>query len=190
MIPFRADANLGKAYNDAMGRLKEHEWAIFQDHDATPTTGKWHAQFTEAIEFLPHAGAIVATTNRIASDWQRVGDPSSNDIAAHRRFGAERLKVRTLLDISNTKGFGGVMFAISKAAWREAGGFADGLGCVDHSIHFRLRDVGRKVYLHEGIYVYHWRHFGEPDPTSIYQKAANCQCRGPEVKPTSRLTLP
>ena len=190
MTPWRDDANLGRAYNDAMGRLAADEWAIFLDHDAMPTTGLWHKQFAEAAAFLPDAGAIVAMTNRIASSWQRCGDPKSNDVAEHRRIGAERAGIRSLLDISETKGFGGVMFAISKAAWAAAGGFADGLGCVDHSIHFRLRSVGRTVWMHEGIYVYHWRHFGEPDPTSRFPKAANCPCRGPEPTPTRRIALP
>lgn len=155
-----------------------------------PTTGLWHRQFQEAIEFLPHAGAFVAMTNRIASKWQRTGDRESNDIAWHREFGKARTKVRTLLDITDTKGFGGVMFAVSKTAWQEVGGFADGLGCVDHSMHFRLQRSGRKVFLIEGLYAFHWRHFGEPDPTELFPKAADCPCRGPEPIPTVRLSLP
>lgn len=190
MTPFRADKNLGRAYNDCMALLPDGAWACFLDHDAMPTTPRWNAQLEEAIAFQPEAGAFVAMTNRIASPWQRIGDRESNDIAWHRRFGAERLKIRTLLDISETKGFGGVMFAVSKAAWHEAGGFADGLGCVDHSLHFGLQRAGRKVWLIEGLFVFHWRHWGEPDPTSNAPKAANCPCRGPEKLPTKRLTLP
>lgn len=190
MTPFRADKNLGRAYNDCMTLLPEGAWACFLDHDAMPTTARWNAQLEEAIAFQPEAGAFVAMTNRIASPWQRIGDRESNDIAWHRRFGADRLKIRTLLDISDTKGFGGVMFAVSKTAWRDAGGFADGLGCVDHSLHFGLQRAGRKVWMIEGLFVFHWRHWGEPDPTSSAPKAANCPCRGPEKLPTKRLTLP
>lgn len=190
MTPFRTDKNLGAAYNAAMALLGPDDWAAFVDHDAMFTTAQWHAQLEEAIAFLPAAGAFVAVTNRIASPWQQGGDPDSNDIALHRRYGKERLKVRTLLDITDTKGFGGVMFAVSKAAWQDAGGFAHGLGCVDHSLHFGLQRIGRKVYLLEGLYVYHWRHWGEPDPTSSAPKAPACPCRGPEMLPTRRLTLP
>jgi hypothetical protein len=190
MIPFREDKNLGLAYNEAMALLPEDAWAVMQDHDAMPSTPHWFRQFREAIEFLPDAGAIVAMTNRIASPWQRIGDPQGNDIAAHRRFGAEREKVRTLLDVSNTKGWGGVAFALSKRVWKEVGGFADGLGCVDHSFHFRAQKAGRKIWMHEGIYHFHWRHFGEPDPTSLAPKAANCPCRGAETAPSKRIRLP
>lgn len=190
MIPFRADKNLGRAYNEALELLPADAWALFVDHDAMPTTPKWHAQFEEAIAFRPDAGAFVAMTNRIASPWQRCGDPDSNDIAVHRRFGAARTKVRTLLDISATKGFGGVAFAVSRSAWRAVGGFADGLGCVDHSLHFGLQRIGRPVFLIEGLYFYHWRHWGETDPTSSAPKAKDCPCRGPEIMPTERVALP
>lgn len=190
-VPYRTDANLGKAYNDFLSLLAPDDWAIFQDHDAIPTTGLWFHQFAEAIAFKPDAGAIVAMTNRIASPWQRCGDPVSNDYALHRAFGKERAKVRTLLDITDTKGFGGVMFAVSVAAWREVAGFAEGaLGCTDHSLFFKLRAAGRRVWLAESIYAYHWRHFDSPDPTSAHPKVAGCLCRGREEMPTVRAALP
>ena len=189
-MPFRSDKNLGRAYNDCMKLLGPDDWAIFFDHDCMPSTSQWHNQFAEAIAFMPHAGAFVAMTNRIASPWQRIGDKRSNDIAAHRAFGAERLQVRTLLDISETKGFGGVMFALSKAAWEEAGGFADGMFCVDHSIFFRLRAKGRSVFLIEGLYVYHFRGSSDANPPLVGPKVANCPCRGVEKMPTVRVSLP
>lgn len=190
-VPYRPDANLGKAYNDFLALLAPDDWAIFLDHDAMPTTGEWYNQFAEAIDFLPDAGAIVAMTNRIASPWQRCGDERSNDIAAHRAYGKERATLRWLLDITETKGFGGVMFAVSVAAWKECGGFVEGaLGCTDHSLFFRLRDAGRKVWMHQGIYVYHFRHQGQPDPTSLHPKVMNCPCRGIEVSPIASVSLP
>lgn len=191
MIPYDMDADLGRAYNRAMELLPDGAWAIFVDHDAMPATGQWFRQFAEAIEFMPDAGAIIAMTNRIAASWQRCGNRESNDIGWHRKFGAERLKVRSLLDVSGTRGWGGVAFAVSKAAWLEVGGFAEGgLGCTDHSLHFRLQRAKRKVWMHEGIYYFHWRHFTEPDPTSQYPKVSNCPCRGPERLPTERIALP
>ena len=99
---------------------------------------------------------------------------------------------RTLLDITNTLGWGGVAFALSKRAWREVGGFADGLLCVDHSLHFRLRAFGtRRSYLLESLYVYPWRRaFGDrlPPGTPVAQR---CPCTGAiETPPTERICLP
>lgn len=190
LTPWREDANLGLAYNESMERAPPGSWVSFKDHDAMFTTGQWGYQVKEAIACMPTAGAFVGMTNRIAAPWQRCGDEKSNDLAYHRAFGAQRKKVRTLLDITDTKGWGGVFFVLSRDAWERVGGFAHGLGCVDHSIHFRLRDAGYRIWLIEGLYLYHWRHFGEPDPTSQFPKAENCPCRGPETAPTERVRLP
>jgi hypothetical protein len=191
MTPFALDLNLGREYNEAMSRLADGDWIAFMDHDMMLTTREWYRQFVEAIEFVPDAGAIVAVTNRIAAPWQQAAeaDKHNHDISYHRKIGAARLTRRTLLDISDTKGFGGVLFAVSKAAWREAGGFADGLLCVDHSLHFGLRRAGLRVYLHEGIYCYHWRR-AHGDSLPPVPRVEDCPCRGPEPTPTVRLTLP
>lgn len=191
MVPYDLDRNLGAAYNRHMDLLPPDAWAIFMDHDAMPTTPKWFPQFAECIAFAPDAGAFAVTTNRIASMWQRAaGAPENDDVAAHRRFGHSVMARRTLLDISQTKGFGGVAFAVSKSAWEAAGGFAHGLGCVDHSLFFGLQRAGLRVWLVEGIYFYHWRHRDEPDPTQSAPKAPNCPCRGAETQPTFRVRLP
>lgn len=190
MVPFRADRNLGAAYNRAMSLLPADAWAIFLDHDAMPTTSQWHNQFAEAIAFLPYAGAFVATTNRIGPAWQRCG-PAGDDIREHRRFGAERLRVRTLLDVTETRGWGGVGFAISRAAWQEVGGFIDGfMGCTDHDAHFKLQRAGRRSYVVEGLYLYHARISSEARPPVDMNQVPGCPCRGAEIAPTVRVTLP
>lgn len=115
-----------------------------------------------------------------------------HDMRAHRDLGAQRLKVRTLLDITDTKGWGGVLFAVSVHAWRQTRGFADGLFCVDHSLHFQLQALGYRTYLIEGLLVYHWRRAapkrGEHRISGPI--AQGCPCAGPEAPPTIRLTLP
>lgn len=190
MTPFAADMNLGKAYNECMAILPDDAWACFMDHDMMLTTREWYRQLEEAIAFKPEAGAFVAMTNRIAAPWQRVGERESHDIKRHRDFGTERLKVRTLLDITDTKGWGGVLFALSKATWREVGGFVDGMACVDHCMHFAIQKTGKRIYLVEGLFVYHWRRaFGDNIPANA-PIAKNCPCRGHETLPTERVAIP
>lgn len=192
MMPYAEDCNLGKAYNQAMELLPEDAWGILLDHDAMFTTRDWYRQIAEAIRFKPDAGAFVAVTNRIDAVWQRAqeADPENHDIGYHTAIGLERLKRRTLLDITDTKGFGGVCFAVSKKNWRLAGGFADGLLCVDHSLHFGLQRAGRRIYLLESLYCYHRRRaFVGPLPADT-PRAKGCPCRGPEPMPSVRITLP
>lgn len=194
--PYRK-GNLGSAYNDFMGRLRDDEWAVFVDHDALAgLTRQWVQVIEEAIAFKPDAGAFVSVTNRIDAFWQRADEIErdqaidNHDIGYHTRIAHERLKRRSLLDITDTKGFGGVCFAVSKESWQAAGGFAEGVLCVDHSLHFGLRRAGRRVYLLENLYTYHRRRafVGKlPDSTP---RVANCPCRGPEPTPTVRIALP
>lgn len=192
MTPFALDRNLGRAYNEAMALLPSDGWAIFIDHDAMPTTREWYRQIVEAIAFKPDAGAFVAVTNRIDAVWQRAqeSDRDNHDIAHHTAVGVGRLQTRTLLDVTGTKGFGGVLFAVSKAVWARVGGFADGLLCVDHSLHFKLQAAGLKVWLHEGLYVYHRRRAFIGDLPADTPRVPHCPCRGPEPMPTERVTLP
>jgi GT2 family glycosyltransferase len=192
MTPYALDRNLGRAYNDAMALVPEDGWVVFLDHDILLTTRDWYRQIVEAIAFQPAAGAFVAVTNRIDATWQRAveADPDNHDIGYHTRIGLQRQARRTLLDITETKGFGGVLFAFSKAAWRAAGGFADGLLCVDHSLHFGLQRAGLRVYLMEHLYVYHRRRAFVGALPADTPRAANCPCRGPEPTPTVRVALP
>lgn len=192
MMPY-LPGNLGRAYNLEMERLDEGDWAVFVDHDALAgLTRQWVPVIEEAVTFKPDAGAFVAVTNRIDAVWQRAEevDPENHDIGYHTAIAHARLKRRSLLDITETKGFGGVCFAVSKPAWREAGGFADGVLCVDHSLHFGLQRAGRRIYLLEHLYVYHRRRAFVGRLPADTPRVESCPCRGAELMPTVRLSLP
>lgn len=182
--------NLGRAYNMCMERLRDDDWGVLLDHDVALTTKAWYHQIAEAIAFRPDAGMFGAVTNRINAFWQQAGDPNNFDLEYHYAFGESRRRQRTLLDVTDTKGIGGVLLCLSKRVWQEVGGFKDGLLCVDHGMHFALRDRGYRVYLIEGLYLQHRRRaFGAELPEET-PRAANCPCRGPEPLPIARLTLP
>jgi GT2 family glycosyltransferase len=190
-IPFDLEANLGRAYNRAMAMLPADGWACLFDHDAMPTTREWYRQLVEVIEHRPDVGLLTAATNRIASPWQRASeaDRENHDMAYHRKIGAARLARRTLLDVTETKGLGGVLMCLSRRSWELAGGFVDGMLCVDHMMHFAIARAGLRVYVLESLYVYHWRRaFGDNLPSTV-PKARACPCRGPEPTPTKRIPI-
>jgi hypothetical protein len=123
----------------------------------------------------------VAVTNRIDAHWQRAqeADPENHDIGYHTRIALGAVEAA---DAPRHHGHEGLRrrerSPSRKLAWREAGGFADGLLCVDHSIHFRLREAGRRIYLLENWYVYHRRRaFIGPLPDDT-PRAEDCPCRG------------
>lgn len=193
MMPFANDMNLGRAYNEAMALMGEEDWACFLDHDAIWTTREWYRQLEEAAAFRPDAGMFTAVQSRGWQAWQVGPNPDSHDMARHRAIGKGRLKTRTLLDVTVNSGIAGVVMLISKRSWRLAGGFVNGMMCVDHAMHFKLASLGRRVYVIEGLYVYHWRRANGDGPPSNAPVAANCPCsqiRRGESAPTRRLTLP
>lgn len=193
MMPFALDRNLGRAYNEAMALIGEEDWACFLDHDAIWTTREWYRQLVEAVEFVPEAGILTAVQSRGWQKWQWDGEANNHDMAFHRRLGREKLQVRTLLDVTENSGIAGVVLCTSKRAWRTVGGFVDGMYCVDHAYHFACAAAGLRVYVVEGLYVYHWRRaFGDAPPADA-PTAAGCPCpriRRTERPPSVRLTLP
>lgn len=186
-VPFDLDRNLGGAYNSCMELIGENDWAVFLDHDAMFTTREWFRQITEAVAFQPDA-MFVGMCNRIAAPWQQIGPKDNHDIAVHRAFGKERLKERTLLNITFTKGAGGVVQVVSKRGWRNAGGYLPGMFCVDHMMQFGHRKAGREVWMIDGLYLYHWRR--AHGDSLVEEPKVKCECRGPEEYPTERISLP
>lgn len=189
-----SDLDLARAYNEDMRDcVPDGAWAILLDHDMAWTTKRWFRQIQEAIAFKPEAGAFAVVTNRIAAPWQQVGDQHNHDMLHHFQVGEQRAAAhRSLLDITDTKGFGGVVTIVSKAVWRQVGGYTEpGFFCVDHSLFFKIRAAGLRVYLLENCYVYHRRRAGAgggvPRTAPITK---GCPCRGPERMPTVRIPLP
>lgn len=188
--PYALDMNYGRAVNECFDLLGPDDWAIVQDHDAMFTTREWYRQLSELVAGNPRA-AFTCVTNRIASRWQQAHevDKDNHDMVYHRQMGTARLSRRTLLRVTHTRGWGGVMMCLSKAAWAEAGGFPDGLLCVDHGMFFGLRAKGYEIYAVESILMYHWRRANGDDPSKDWPKAANCPCRGLEPEVNERISI-
>ena len=163
MIPYcprSAGTNLGFAYNELMGRLRDDDWACFIDHDACFTTSDWYAQLEEVTTDLPEPCVLTATTNSVGSRWQLVPgvDRDNHAMDYHRRVGhaVQSASRRALRDVTHESLMSGVVIFLSKKTWSLLGGFADGFLGVDNAIHQAARDCGCRVYLMEGVYVYHW----------------------------------
>ncbi len=182
-VPYDLDWNLGRAYNRVMENLPDDGWACLLDHDAMFTTGVWYRQLVDAIEREPR-GTFTCVTNRIGDPndsrqhWQRAehAEAKSNDVAAHRQYGQSRVEIPNLRDV--TKKFflmGGVLILISKEAWRDMGGFKDGLRGVDYAAHIALRKAGRRIFCIEGLYLYHWK---RADGSKFPKGTPICDWRG------------
>lgn len=166
-IPYSTDKNLGAEYNRCMEMIGEDDWAVLLDHDMMFLTLDWYNHIRYAIESLPNAGLITVTTNRLGNRDQVYNRVISDnhDIRFHRQI-AKKLKAHShnrYIDATNRHLIGGVVMITSKRAWLKAGKFPDGLISIDNLYHQRIREAGFKVYIMQGLYVYHWRRGEGPD---------------------------
>ena len=162
-IPYADDRNLGRACNECMALLSEDGWGVLLDHDAVFTTPEWHRQLTAAITQYPE-GCFTVKTNRARYPYKvRAIGQNNHDMAYHRQVGKEMLANQTLTDVTDEREPNGMCIILSKQAWREVGGFAEGMHYVDRLMWMALKLTGRRIYLVEGVYMYHW-HRGDGAP--------------------------
>lgn len=164
-IPFcppEKGKNLGFAYNSFMNLIRDDDWACFLDHDAMFTTDDWYQQLQSYTKMENRKiGLLTAVTNRIGNQEQRFFQNDSiesldHDFYFHRKIG-RRVFLTNGLNIKEARSpVSGVLLLISKKTWRSVGGFCDGFLGVDNDIDKKVRKVGLKVYIAEGLYVYHW----------------------------------
>ena len=160
--------DVGRIYNKYMELLSSDEdWACFLDHDAMFTTTDWFAQLEDIIAENPEYGLLSAITNRTGNTEQKVADIDydNHDICYHRRIGtmAQEQNGTTVTDVSKTRSISGVVMLVKKAVWRKVGGFKSGFLGVDNDFHRRVVNVGEKVGIMKGVYVYHWYRFENSD---------------------------
>ena len=162
-IPYADDRNLGRACNECMAMLPEDGWGVILDHDAVFTTPEWHRQLTRAIQLYPE-GCFTGYANRARRPFKAPGTAMDNhDMAFHRALGAMLLKNETIRDVTEERAPNGMLIVLSKQAWKKAGGFAQGLHYVDRIMWKSLKMAGYRIYLVEGLYLYHW-HRGDGAP--------------------------
>ena len=161
-IPYdpEGNKNLGAVYNKEMSRLKnDNDYMIFIDHDAIPTTPDWQMKIIEIINENPSVGAFTCKTNRVNCKWQLAEvDRKSNDMAYHRSEGKRVLDRfgTSVSDMTRKQLMSGVMIVLKKSVWKKIKGFKNGMLGVDNDFHKRLVKVREKLYLMNGIYLYHW----------------------------------
>jgi hypothetical protein len=173
-MPWDSGVNVGRYYNSFMEALpNDEDAACFMDADAALVTGPYGRQFEAILRRYPECGLFFGMTNRLGCQHQVVKsvDPVSNDIAYHRKVGAELLEKYwdECVQVTATKTdlMSGVLFILRKAAWKKAGRFLDkGILGVDNDMHAKVAAAGIPVMLMKGAYVYHWYRGGKRNVTA------------------------
>ena len=173
---YNPDKNIGVYYNKFMTILpNDIDFACFLDGDAMFTTNTFGHALLDYVEKYPECGCFVCMTNRIGCEWQKLPgiDENDHDIRYHRQIG-EKLqadKYLSITDVSNVhrgKVLGGVLILLRKDVWEKIGGFKEqGILGVDNDLHWKLMDANEKVYLMDGIFVYHFYRAGTGDKSHL-----------------------
>lgn len=170
--PIEHQQNLGWAYNNFMHIMSDEDWVIFLDHDAMWTTKDWYTQIQKAIKENSEYGLIYCMTNRINPTVQKFKnvDEDNHDIKYHRKIGSTASSKFGIgiVDYDMTSYLpSGVVMIISKKAWRKTPyGFKSGFLGVDNDIARQCKEVGVKIGLMRGLYVYHW-YRGDGDTSHV-----------------------
>jgi GT2 family glycosyltransferase len=158
MTPYAQDKNLGKAYNEAMRQIDDHDWACLIDYDVmflTSDAGKILHDY--ALRF-PDAGMLTCYTNRIhPSSPQLLGRKLSEDdqVSAHIQT-AERMRAFLYKATELRGNVSGFLMLIKKSVWRHVQ-FTEELKClgVDTDYWKRLKAAGYSILRMDGLYVFH-----------------------------------
>lgn len=164
-IPYSTEKNMGKYYNDFMKVLpKDEDFACFVDGDTIFTTSFYGHNIENIVKENPDVKCYTCYTNRVAySDQIAPGvDTDSNDIEYHRKFGKimETVYNTKCIDITEKKNgqfMSGCMILLQKGLWKKIGGFSEkGMLGVDNDLHKKIISANEKIYLMQGVYIYHW----------------------------------
>jgi GT2 family glycosyltransferase len=140
----------------------EEDFACFIDGDACFTTTYFGKQLEDIIVKYPSCGLFSSVASRAGCIWQRAGNPDIDNIRVHREIGLElqTTKYDAIKNVSHVHPMhvlSGHLILISKKVWRKLGGFKEaGILGVDNDIHWKAMAAGEKVYLMEGVYLYHY----------------------------------
>ena len=159
-FPYRADKNLGKAYNDSCELpLRGDDWILLKDYDVMFLDPRDLSNIEAAIKLAPQdAGILTVYTNRVGRKEQCYpGSFEDVDLISHRKRSFE-IASRPISFKRIDKVISGMVMIFQKRTWLAAGKFAEDRKCltVDNDFCRRVSLLGKKVYLIENVYALHY----------------------------------
>lgn len=156
IIPFSLEKDLGKAYNEAMSRIPDDDYAIILDYDAmmlTPNSAPLVDKYVKANPQAALLTAYAARSHKSSSQHYPYNNNGNMLTAIQVAERLERLPMRTRPVIKNVTGF---FMVLPKWTWNKYK-FREGMGClgVDTDYWMKLVIAGEQMLLMETIYVWH-----------------------------------
>lgn len=158
--PFSIEQNLFKAYSECMSLLGDDDYGILRDADTIYTTPNYMELIYYHTEENPSIGCFTCLTNRVGCDFQKDPTaPAGNDYQQHRKHGVfmQKTYFRNRKNVTALETMSGFFMIIKKSLWDKIiPPVSTRLLDVDTHIHRQIRDMGEKIYLLSGLYIYHF----------------------------------
>ena len=166
VIPYDTSKNIGKSYNEAFNGLNDDDFVCFVDGDTIFLDSYFGSRIQQIIDDNPELNAATCLTNRVSCKWQVVDKINwfNENMLDHDRLTKDIWSKfgTSIVDMTNQQLMSGVLILLKKETWKKIGGFKeDGMLGIDNDFHERLIKHNEKLYLMNGIYVYHKYRFGD-----------------------------
>ena len=163
--PYSLNKNLGAAYNEYMRLLPcDDDYACFIDADAMFLNPLFGTQINTIITNNPNVGMFTAVTNRVGNPRQCYKNKISKDanIIHHKDISSLLCKKSPYRLSKIDYPISGHLMIIQKKVWNHFH-FNEDLKIlgVDNDISNRLLNAGYKIYLMQGVYLFHYYRLNE-----------------------------
>jgi GT2 family glycosyltransferase len=157
--PYSFEKRLGRAFNQYIQLVPfDNDYICLTDGDVMFLTTDFGQQIRDILLEHDKGDLFTCYTNRIKNKHQQYqGIISENfDLRYHEDI-ANKLRQNDYKKVSTIETvISGHLLVFSKKLWREVGGFyEEGILKVDNKFSRAVLDLGRKIYLMEGMYVFH-----------------------------------
>jgi len=174
--PYRPDKNIGLAINEAVkalipGTVYYDEWIVHIDQDAMWLLPDSKAQVERILTATPY-DVLGCMTNRIRSREQLVGGVFNEDdrIREHIKI-AEACRANAGDMVKEC--YSGVVAAFCTcfrvSVWETVGGFEEGTITFDSVFCRRSRELGYKIGIMSGVYIFHNYRLNQTNPKNYIQ---------------------
>lgn len=165
-VPYSLEKDLGKEYNDFFSGLKENEFGVAMDMDSLFTDSRAGRRVYETIVSNPGFDIYIPVTNHVNNVNQcAFGEiVDANDLDHHSKVESLLWKIVGTKVTEWTKDMGipaGLFMCMKRSTWSKVK-FMPGLKGVDWDFFTRAQEMGLRIGLMNGIYIYHW-HRGKKD---------------------------
>lgn len=148
--------NLGAGYNDFMSTLQKGQWGAICDIDFL----LWSDQLPyieKIVQSIPDAGMFTCLTNRVGNLDQCYKKYLSNngEMKHHRKIALKLLQTKGLIVKETNKPVSGHFIIVKKETW-DKHKFDNGILGVDNKYCQKLLKSGKKIYIMQGIYGFHY----------------------------------